>query len=190
MKPIKLVSVLALASAFFIASCGNMNNKPDNTAVMEKNKESMKKVFDMFTTGNSQGVENYVSENQVDHNPMPGLKSTGIQALKDMIAMHHTAFPDTKITVISMVAEGDMVVAHYNMKGTNTGPMGNMPATNKPMDVNGVDIVRFADGKGVEHWGYWEESKMMQQLGMMDMNKGQQNPTASNESEMKPAEKK
>ena len=44
--------------------------------------------------------------------------------------------------------------------------MGAMQATNKAIDVNGVDIVKFADGKGVEHWGYTEESKMMKQLGL------------------------
>ena len=60
-----------------------------------------------------------------------------------------------------------MMYVHFNMKGTNTGGMGpDMPATNKAMDVNGVDIIRFENGKAMEHWGYWEESKMMQQLGM------------------------
>jgi steroid delta-isomerase-like uncharacterized protein len=189
MKPSNLFNVLAVSMAFCIASCGNMNTKPDNSAVAEKNKESMKKVFEMFQTGNSQGIENYVSENHVDHNPPPDIKSTGVQELKDIIAMHHGAFPDSKMTILSMVAEGDMVIAHFNMKGTNTGAMGNMPATNKTIDVNGVDIVRFADGKGVEHWGYWEEAKMMTQLGMMpDMS--QANATAANEAQPSPADKK
>ena len=49
----------------------------------------------------------------------------------------------------------------YNAKGTNSGPMGAMQAANKAIDVNGVDIVKFADGKGVEHGGYTEESKMI-----------------------------
>ena len=66
-----------------------------------------------------------------------------------------------------MWADKDMVIAHYTMTGMNSGPMGEMPATNKSVNVNGVDIVRFENGKAVEHWGYWEEMKMMQQLGMM-----------------------
>jgi len=171
MKSTKLFSLAALIAAFCFASCGQMNKTNDNTAVMEKNKATMKKVFEMFESGNPEGIENYVSENQVDHTPDPNIKSTGIQAMKDAIAMYHTAYPDMKMTVYSMVAEGDQVIAHFNLKGTNSGPIGNMPATNKMLIVDGVDIVRFADGKGVEHWGYWEEMKMMQQLGMMpDMN--------------------
>lgn len=136
-------------------------------AMTDANKEAVKKVFTMFETGNMDGLDAIVAENMVDHSPDPMITSTGRQALKDMITMHHTAFPDTKITVLSMMADGDMVMAHYNMKGTNSGAMGDMPATNKAMDVNGVDIVRFEKGQAVEHWGYWEEGKLMQQLGLM-----------------------
>src|SRR6185503_6008197 len=127
-----------------------------------------RKVAAMFETGNTEGVEGCVAENVVEHSPPPGITSTGIQGLKDIITMHHTAFPDTKYTILSSAVAGDMMYVHFNMKGTNTGAMGpDMPATNKTMDVNGVDVVRFENGKAVEHWGYWEEAKMMQQMGMM-----------------------
>ena len=66
------------------------------------------------------------------------------------------------------VKEGDRVVVHYRWKGVNSGAMGEgMPATNKPIDVETVDVLRFENGKVVEHWGYMEEMKMMEQLGMM-----------------------
>ncbi|HEX2617502.1 MAG TPA: ester cyclase, partial [Flavobacteriales bacterium] len=139
-------------------------------ATLEANKEAMKKVFTMFETGKTEGIENIVADNIVSHvEPMPGTTSTGLQLLKETIAMQHTMWPDAKWAVTSMVAEGDLVFAHYHMTGTmNAGSMGpGMPAANKPIDINGVDIVRYENGKGVEHWGYWEESKMMQQMGMM-----------------------
>lgn len=150
-----------------MADCKQMM-AADSTAkaTMNTNKEAVKKVFAMFESGKTDGIETCVADNMVEHSPTPGITSTGLQGLKDAIAMNHAAFPDTKITVLSLVAEGDLVTAHYNMKGTNSGAMGSMPATNKTMDVNGVDIVRFENGKGVEHWGYWEEAKMMQQLGL------------------------
>ena len=145
-----------------------LNNKPDNNPSQRKKTKNRCRKFPQYgETGNTEGIENYVAADMVDHNPMPESKSTGIQALKDMIAQSHAAFPDMKTTVYSVVADGDKVIMHYNMKGTNTGAMGSMPATNKVMDINGVDIVRFVDGKGVEHWGYYEEQKMMTQLGMM-----------------------
>lgn len=167
MKSQKTLSILVVVLLFIITSCSNMNNKPDNNTAAEKNKETMTKVMDSFNSGNMDSIGNWVGDNFVDHNPDPNVKSTGIQELRDMIKMYHTAFPDMKQNIMGMWADNDKVIAHFNMKGTNSGTMGEMPATNKSIDINGVDIVRFENGKAVEHWGYWEESKMLTQLGLM-----------------------
>jgi predicted SnoaL-like aldol condensation-catalyzing enzyme len=139
-------------------------------AQLEANKEATKKIFTMFETGNTEGIENIVADNIVSHvEPMPGITSKGLQQLKETITMGHAMWTDAKWAITSIVAEGDMVFAHYHMTATmKPGSMGpGMPAENKAIDANGVDIVRFENGKGVEHWGYWEEMKMMQQMGMM-----------------------
>jgi predicted ester cyclase len=175
MRTTKLISALLLALAVSFISCapGNTKKDPDTSASkdraasIEKNRMSVQKVVDAFNTGNTDSLGNYVSENMIEHQVDPNIKSKGLAGLKEAVALYRTAFPDLKMTVIATVAEGDMVVSHMNLKGTNSGPMGSMPATNKSVDVNGVDIVRFADGKGVEHWGYSEEGKMMMQLGLM-----------------------
>ncbi|MEK7728648.1 MAG: ester cyclase, partial [candidate division KSB1 bacterium] len=59
------------------------------------------------------------------------------------------------------------VWAYTTMRGTNTGAMTDMPATGKKVEVKGFDIVRFANGKAVEHWGLNDDMKMMMQLGMI-----------------------
>ena len=144
--------------------------KSDSTAKANETvcMDCFKKVYAMFETGNSDGIETCVADNMVEHTPAPGLTTTGIQGLKDVIAMNHVAFPDMKMTVLSSAVVGDMGYVHFNQKGTNTGAMGpGMPATGKAIDINGVDVVRFENNKAVEHWGYWENEKMMQQLGLM-----------------------
>ena len=127
------------------------------------------KIFAMFGSGDVTGIEDCVSENLTEHAaPPPGITTTGLQGLKDIIAMQDAAFPDMKMTILSSSVDGDMAYVHYNQKATNTGAMGpGMPATGKAIDINGVDIVRFENGKAVEHWGYWDEAKMMQQLGLV-----------------------
>ncbi len=139
-----------------------------NKALLTAREEGCRAVFAMFETGKSDGLEKYVAENMVEHTPPPGMNPQGMQGLKDMVAMHHGAFPDTKITVHSITHGGDVMMVHYNMKGTNTGDMGpEMKATGKVMDVDGIDVIKFSGDKATEHWGYWEEMKMMTQLGMM-----------------------
>ena len=137
-------------------------------AGMEQMKQATQRFFDMWLTGKADGIEEFVGENFTSHNPIPGVTSTGIQQMKDMIAVSSSTFTGSKVEDMNMTADGDRVVAHYRWKAVNTGSMDeSMPATNKPIDVYGVDIVRFENGKIVEHWGYMEEMKMMQQLGMM-----------------------
>ena len=97
----------------------------------------------------------------------PEITSTGLQAARDMIALYRTSMPDLHQEWLHASTTGDRTYIHYRMKGTNTGPYGDMPATGKAMDVMGVDIIRFQDGKAAEHWGYMEEMKMMTQLGLM-----------------------
>ncbi|HMC98460.1 MAG TPA: ester cyclase, partial [Flavobacteriales bacterium] len=53
------------------------------------------------------------------------------------------------------------------VSGTNTGSMEGMAATNKPWNVTGMDFIRFENGKAVEHWGLFDNTTMMTQLGLM-----------------------
>jgi predicted ester cyclase len=96
-----------------------------------------------------------VAENFVSHMEMPGVNSTGIQQLKDLVAISSAAFTDNKTEDMQFIAEGDRLVMHYRWKGVNSGSMGEgMPATNKAIDVHTVDVLRFENGKVFEHWGY------------------------------------
>jgi predicted ester cyclase len=168
MKTTKLFYVLLVSGIVCLYSCTPKTDMAHDGrhAMEEKNKAAMMKVQDAFATG-STNIDEYVAENMVEHTPDPNIKTQGREGLKEMITMVHTAYPDGKMEVIKMVADSDYVIAHFRMTGMNSGPWGTMPATNKSMDVNGVDIVRFENGKGVEHWGYFEEMKMMTQLGLM-----------------------
>lgn len=139
-----------------------------NKAATDQMKQSAQSLLDAWWTGKTDGLDAMVAENFTTHMTMPGVTSTGVQKLKDMIAMASAAFTENKAEDLHLTAEGDRVIAHYRWKGKNTGAMGEgMPATNAAVDVECVDIVRFENGKIVEHWGYMEEMKMMEQLGMM-----------------------
>jgi steroid delta-isomerase-like uncharacterized protein len=137
-------------------------------AEVERMKQTAQRFLEMWFSGKTEGIEEIVAEKFVSNIPMPGVTSTGIQQLKDMITKSSGAFTDNKTEDLHLIAEGDRVVAHYRWKGVNTGSMAEgMPATNKPIDIHTVDVLRFENGKVVEHWGYMEEFKMMEQLGMM-----------------------
>ncbi len=176
-----LLFTLPLVAILF--SCGGSNPEHDTMmaehkammaadsakqASTDQMKQTAQRFLDMWFTGKTDGIDEIVAENFKSNMPLPGVSSSGIQQLKDMVAIASTAFSDNKTEDIHLMADGDRVVVHYRWKGVNTGSMGEgMPATNKPIDVRTVDVLRFENGKVVEHWGYMEEMKMMEQLGMM-----------------------
>ncbi|TAH40972.1 MAG: hypothetical protein EYC69_09670 [Bacteroidetes bacterium] len=166
----------------FLMSCSTQTKDVvDDKPAM--NKATMSKIYEAFNSGNTADLGNLVDANLIEHQPDPNIKETGLEGLKKTIDLYRSSFPDLKMNVLSMTAEGDLVTTHFNMSGTNSGPMGEMPATNKTMNIDGVDIIKFKDGKAVEHWGYYEEMKMMEQLGLMQEPAGMPMDPASPEVE-------
>ena len=53
----------------------------------------------------------------------------------------HAAFPDGRVTVDELIAEGDTVIARYTFSGTNTGKLLTMPKiTGKPASFVVIDV--------------------------------------------------
>ncbi|CAG0980297.1 hypothetical protein METP1_01734 [Methanosarcinales archaeon] len=51
-------------------------------------------------------------------------------------------------------------------RGTQKGQFGPMPPTDKKFEITVIDIMRFKDGKLIEHWGVADRLALMEQLGM------------------------
>jgi len=77
------------------------------------------------------------------------------------------AFPDSRVTIDDMIAEGDQVVTKKTFTGTHTGEFAGIPATGKPVTLQFVDIMRLRDGRIVEHWNCIDQLSFMQQLGVI-----------------------
>lgn len=169
-------ALLLLMMGVLFISCGEKKDPMAETKA--KNIEAFKGFDAAMQAGKLDELDKYVDANFIEHTPAPGQKP-GLAGLKEMYPQWKAAYPDMKWTYSTIAAEGDYVFAHFRMEGTNSGPMMGMPATNKKMDVTGVDIVKFKDGKGVEHWSYMEEMKMMTQLGLMPPMDGAGAPPAA-----------
>lgn len=178
-----LFSAAPLTAMVLLASCSGAGDGQNNAAAAEHaalmkadstakaqvaaQEATAKAIIELFNSSSTDGVENLLADNFVDHQQDPAVKATGLQGVKEMMAMYHNAFPDFKQEIMSMSTSGDRTFLHLRITGTNSGPWGAMPATGKAMDVMGADVIRFENGKAAEHWGYMEEMKMMQQLGLM-----------------------
>lgn len=128
---------------------------------------AVRSLYDMFNTGKLDNIEAFCAPDFHSHQMDPSVTTTGLQSVRDMLNMYRTALPDFHQEILGISTTGDRTYLHLHITGTNSGPWPSGPATGKGIDVQGVDIVRFENGKAVEHWGFMEEMKMMQQLGLM-----------------------
>ncbi len=69
--------------------------------------------------------------------------------------MLRSACADFNATIDDILAEGDEVVIRQTWSGTQRGEFMGMPPTGKRVSFGVIDILRFAGGKVVEHWGQW-----------------------------------
>jgi predicted ester cyclase len=165
----KKLVYLALAAGFLF-SC---TPKPVDTPVVVDNGPAMKARYtilnDCFSTGNSAAIDTLLAENAVDHSEDTTMHlPKGPAGLRKMIELFREGETDFKSEIKQMVAEGDVLMVYSTMSGTNSGPMMGMPATNKSWSADGVDVIKFGpDLKMVEHWGVFDQLKMMKDLGVI-----------------------
>jgi steroid delta-isomerase-like uncharacterized protein len=132
----------------------------------EQNKQLMRRfVEEVFEKRDFDAIDTYIAPNFVDHNAFPG-QSPGVQGVREFFELMARAFPDSTYTVEEYIAEGDKVVVIGSLRGTHRGEFLGLSATGKRIDVPSIDVLRFEDGKQVEHWGLLDQQAMLEQLGV------------------------
>ena len=140
----------------------------------EANKELVRRHFEeIFNRQNFDACDELMAEEYVEHAVAPfGVDEPG--AVNGPKAMRATAqwllsqFPDMRMTIEELVAEGDLVVARVLSEGTNLGPLnGVIPPTGRRFSARQSHWYRVKDGKLAEHWATREDLPAMIQLGVI-----------------------
>lgn len=78
-----------------------------------------------------------------------------------------TAFPDFRMELAALVAEGDTVVAHLRCSGTHDGVWLDVAPTGRRFeDVDEVYVFRLEDDRVVEAFGVEDNLTRIRQLGL------------------------
>ena len=140
----------------------NVAMEKSTTSELEENKEKMKRVFEeAWSKGNVQVLDELVAPTIRQHQYD---RPTTREGFKAAIQEVRTAFPDLKVTVEDSVAVDDQVWMRVTCRGTHLGQFKGLPATGKRFEITEFHIARFESGKGVEHWGVSDMSRLMEQL--------------------------
>jgi predicted ester cyclase len=91
----------------------------------------------------------------------------GRDGAKEVAATLHRWMSDFSLTVEDVAVSGDTVWTRNKARGINTGAVMGNPPSGAPVEVDVIDILRFEDGRAVEHWGIADQVGLMLQVGAM-----------------------
>ena len=133
----------------------------------EENKAQFHRTYEeFFNQGTLAIADELVAPDYLNFDAPPG-RDRGPESMLGIATMLRAAFPDLHFTVEELVAEGDTIMGRVTMSGTHQGPFQGMPPTGRSFQQDQMHLVRFRDGKAIEHRAVRDDLGMMRQLGVI-----------------------
>ena len=141
-----------------------------STAEATSHRATFTRFLDAMNSGDpeviSKTIDEVVAPDAQIRTPLP-IEATGAQLLKEVFGRLHRAFPDLRVTVEDVIAEGDKVVSRNSVSGTHEGEYMGIPPTGRSVTYNEIFIARFVNGRIAETWGIVDVLSQMRQLGVI-----------------------
>ena len=125
-------------------------------------------IDEAWNNGNLDVVDELVAPRYVIHHD-PGdpwdSRTLDPAAFKQRLVESRAPFPDLCFTVGEIVAEDDRVAVTWRLCGTQSGDLPGFPTSGKKVDLSGMTIYYFTDGKISGHWQEKDRLALLGQLG-------------------------
>jgi predicted ester cyclase len=132
---------------------------------VEKNSEALEQAKTQWNLGDLRGYLQLYDPSVVLHG-YAGV-GPGFEGVQRFYESFWAAFPGSKLSFEDTFGSGDKLVCRFVMRGTHLGQFQNLPATGRPVELAGITILRFANGKCVERWSQADFLGLLVQLGAL-----------------------
>jgi steroid delta-isomerase-like uncharacterized protein len=126
---------------------------------------AQKHLAENLNAGNIDVAMETFAVDALDHDPAPD-QGPGREGFRAFFTALTTAFPDAHIEPARLVADDEHVSVAYTLTGTHRGVFHGVEPTGRTIEVRGMQIGRFENGKIVERWGASDELGILKQLGV------------------------
>jgi steroid delta-isomerase-like uncharacterized protein len=121
---------------------------------------------EVWENGNLDAIDDYLSPTFHNNDPIPGIPD-GPGGERKLIEMFRASFSDFTTNVVTAVSDGDKIAVRWTAEGTHTAQFAGVPASGKRVTMQGVEHLRFVDGKIEEVWVNFDMAGLLVQLGAM-----------------------
>jgi predicted ester cyclase len=106
-----------------------------------------------WTNGNLAVADELIDPGFVVHGAGGQAVQSGPDGARQLVSAWRTGFPDGRMIIDDLFAEGDKVAIRMTWIGTHNGEFYGRAPTGRPVSVGSIGIDRLANGKVVEGWG-------------------------------------
>jgi steroid delta-isomerase-like uncharacterized protein len=137
---------------------------------MSVNSELLDTYIERYNAGDLDGVMDLYADDAVQI--MPDGMFEGKDAIRARLALDLEACPTYRHTVRSFVEQGDSFCDEWTFAGTHDGPFTlpdgtQVPATGRPVEVNGMEFCQVRDGKLTVDNLYYDNLALATQIGLI-----------------------
>lgn len=132
---------------------------------IEQNKKAVIRFNKEFIEqGNLDSFRELVAADVINHSAPAGSSQGPDGMLYFLQNILRKGFPDMKVEILDQIAEGDRVTTRKAIHATHLGEFMGVPASQKRVTINVIDIIRLRNGKYVEHWGISNLAEIISQI--------------------------
>jgi steroid delta-isomerase-like uncharacterized protein len=138
----------------------------------EKNRAILTQFIDeVWNKGNFEHLGDFIDlQYTIHHDPGDRWESQTLDlaTFKKRVIISRTIFPDLFFTLQEFITEEDKIVISWVFQGSQKGDLPKLPATGKHVNVSGMTIYYFNDGKITGHWQVFDRLGLLEQLGVFE----------------------
>jgi predicted ester cyclase len=121
-----------------------------------EHRETARRALEEVCSGrNLAAIDEVYSARFVDH--VNAMEYRGTDGARQSVALYLELFPDLRFDVEEQVTEADRVASRWILHGTHRG---------RRVQLRGIVISRFEDGRIVEDWAASDTMQLARQLGL------------------------
>ncbi len=130
----------------------------------EKNLALINQVLELINNRNLDEAFELYDLNYIYHGP-GGQELKGRDGIRGLWELFLAAFPDLTSTVDEVISEGNRVALRWTIRGTHTGELFGIPASNKSITLPITEVFRVENGQLAEAWDRYDRLHLMEQIG-------------------------
>lgn len=135
-------------------------------SVTEKKRIVRRLIEEAQEKGDLRVVDELLTDDFVDHTPLPGLPGNR-EGVRILFAAMRAAFPDLKIRIDEQICEDAKVMTRKTFEGTHRGEFLGVPGTGNRISFEVIDILSVRDdGRITDHRVIVDKLGLLQQLGV------------------------